>query len=293
MHSRDNWDDFRFVLQVSKSGSVTSAARELGVNHATVLRRVSVFEENFGIQLFDKTVRGYHLIPGHQRIVEALSEVENAVQGVSRAISGAQEPLRGNVRVTSTDTFCQTILPDIAAEIKGQAGDLHIELISSNLHIDLARMQADLTVRPANTLPEELDGDSPAHLGFALYRARGRAVDTWLGLAGPLGRSVAADWMAQNVSPDLVVAGSDSFATLREMAARGIGKTFMPCILGDRDGRLEPDPDGPLGLSIPIWVGCHRDLALVPRVRTVRQIMSQAISERAGALMGSAAIEVA
>ena len=40
MH-RENWDDLRFMLAVADNGSVSAAARVLGVNHATVLRRIS------------------------------------------------------------------------------------------------------------------------------------------------------------------------------------------------------------------------------------------------------------
>ncbi|MCB2152823.1 MAG: LysR family transcriptional regulator, partial [Rhodobacteraceae bacterium] len=56
---RDNWDDLRFVLAVAEEGSVSGAARRLGVNHATVLRRIAAFEEATGVEIFDKTARGY------------------------------------------------------------------------------------------------------------------------------------------------------------------------------------------------------------------------------------------
>ena len=56
MHSKIDWDDLRYVLAVYRNGSVTKAARELNVNHATVIRRVAAFEDATGLQLFEKTV---------------------------------------------------------------------------------------------------------------------------------------------------------------------------------------------------------------------------------------------
>ncbi len=62
MHS-DNWDDLRYVLAVAETGSVSGAARRLGVNHATVLRHVAAYEARHGIELFDKSARGYAVSP--------------------------------------------------------------------------------------------------------------------------------------------------------------------------------------------------------------------------------------
>ena len=60
MHST-NWDNLRFVLSVANHGSVSAAARALGVNHATVLRRVAAFEEDHGGAVFEKTATGYRI----------------------------------------------------------------------------------------------------------------------------------------------------------------------------------------------------------------------------------------
>ena len=98
MHSHENWDDLRFILAVAETGSVSAAARKLGVNHATVLRRVSAYEERQGIDIFDKTSRGYRVIEDRLRVITAAREVENAIQAVDRAVQGTQAPLQGKVK---------------------------------------------------------------------------------------------------------------------------------------------------------------------------------------------------
>lgn len=286
MHNRDNWDDLRFVLEVVRAGSVSAAGKTLGVNHATVLRRVAAFEARFGVTLFDKTVRGYAVAPGNQQVLEALTAAEEAFQAVDRAAKGARVPLRGNVRVTSTDTLCVAVLPEILAEIAQEAPELRIELISSNLHLNLSRMDADLTVRPAHELPDELEGEAPARLGFSAYRAVGYDGGDWLDLAGPLSRSAAGAWMKAYADPDAIRAGSDSFLTLREMAAAGLGAAALPSFLGDADPRLELVQGPSRAPSVPIWVAGHKDLAHLERLVAIRRLIAAGLALRKDRLLG-------
>ena len=168
MH-KENWDDLRFVLAVARHGSVSAAARVLGVNHATVLRRIAAFEDRHGSTLFDKTPQGYSIPKERDQVIEAAQDVENAVLAVERLIEGVHAPLKGRVRVTSTDTFCATLLPDCLMDLRKTASDLQIEVITSNAHLDLARLDADVTIRPTLKLPPELRGQVVADLAFGIY----------------------------------------------------------------------------------------------------------------------------
>ena len=66
MHRLD-WTDLQYVLAVARAGSLAAAARELGVNHATVLRRVARLEEAQGAKVFDRHPGGYRLVADHDR----------------------------------------------------------------------------------------------------------------------------------------------------------------------------------------------------------------------------------
>lgn len=283
---RENWDDLRYVLAAAEEGSVSGAARRLGVNHATVLRRIGAFEERAGISLFNKTARGYSVPADRRRVLEAAREVEGAVAAVERLLHGARAPLSGDVRVTSTDTFCQAILPPIVAGLRRGAPDLRIDLLCSNAHVDLSRTHADVTVRPTEKLPDNLIGDAVAQLGFGAYRARGAGALGWLGLAGPLAASKPGAWLAAKVDPSEIVGAADSFIVLREMAAAGGGLAILPCILGEGDERLEPVEDVMPPIATDIWVATHTDLADVPRISQVRTLLVTGLAERAAQLLG-------
>lgn len=271
-----NWDDLRYVLAVADTGSVSRAAVSLGVNHATVLRRVHDFEQRHGGIVFEKTARGYRTLADKREVIIAAREVEAAMIAVEQLVSGKTSPLQGTVRVTSTDTLCNRILPSIAADIQRDTDDLAIELLCSNAHVDLIRQKVDVTVRPSRDLGDDLVGTQAGVLGFAVYAASD-GQDGWLGLTGSLARSEPAGWMVDNVSPRAINATADSFMTLREMAAHGLGRAILPCLVGDEDPRLNLISDDMPTFSVPLWVASHADVATTPRLRSIRSALVQGL----------------
>ncbi|MBV1904240.1 MAG: LysR family transcriptional regulator [Marinosulfonomonas sp.] len=286
MHNDENWDDMRFVLAVAEAGTVTAAARTLGVNHATVLRRVAAFEERYNIRIFDKTAKGYAIVDGRLRVIDAAREVETAIRSVAEVIQGTQAPLRGVVRVTSTDTFCHVVLPEMVATMQKSAQGLRIELLSSNAHLDLSRLHADITVRPAVALDPDLTGEVAAQLGFDVYAHPDADGDRWLGLSGAIARSVVAEWMAGAVAASAITGAGDSFVTLRELAAAGLGQAVLPCVLGDADPRLERRRGIMPPMPVDLWVASHVDLADVGRIRAARALLIEALAAKADWLAG-------
>jgi DNA-binding transcriptional LysR family regulator len=278
-----NWDDLRFVLAVAETGSVSAAARQLGVNHATVLRRIAAFEAAEGAPTFDRTAQDYSVPPDRLRVIEAAREAAAAFAAVGRTIRGAGSALVGTIRVTSTDSLCASILPLVLAELQAQARGLMVELISNNHHVDLARMDADITVRPAPRLPDDLRGEVAGAMAFAAYAPAGQATEEWLLPTGMLVRSPISAWMAANVAPDRIRPGADSFVILREMVAAGLGRAVLPAVLAAGDPRLLRLPDLP-PTSVPIWVASHVDLAEAPRLRQARARLVLGLRARAALL---------
>lgn len=277
MHS-SSWDNLRYVLTVVEAGSVSAAARALDVNHATVLRRIAAFEAEYGATLFDKSTNGYRLLPGKSALIEAVREVESGILSVQRLMQGANPQLSGVVRISSTDTICQVLLPGVLRKLQQEAPQLEVDLLSSNSHVDFARMEADIFVRPALALPEDMIGEAAAHLVFRVYGTVG-CPDKWLGLCGPLAKSAAAGWMAEEVSKDRVISGSDSFLVLSRMVQAGLGMSILPTFVGESLPGLVQLPARMPDIRIPIWVGAHQDLRDSPRIRAVRRKVVAHLSE--------------
>lgn len=287
MH-KSNWDDYRYVLAVAASGSVSAAARSLGVNHATVLRRVASVEARLGVALFDKSMRGYEIAPEKLRLIEAAREVETAVDALERMARAGEAPLDGVLRVTSTDTFCNAVLPPVIARLTARSAGLSFELMSTNTHLDLSRLHADVTVRPTAKLPEDLTGDVVAHLGFGYYAVPSAPQGHWLGASGVIGRMSQSQDIHEALAKTSarIVAMADSFVTLRAMAEAGLGRVCLPRVLGDMSTVLTR-VEGPLAIAaVPIYVATHIDLADVPRLRQARRKLGAALSEESARLLG-------
>lgn len=287
-----SWDDLRFILAVAEAGSVNAAARRLGVNHATVLRRIATFEARNAVTLFERSQQGYRISPAARRLLDALREVENAVFGVHRALSGQGPELHGDVRVTSTDSLSQHVLPPILAEFRAREPHVFIDLVATNAHLDLSRLDAEVTVRPAARLPDGLVGTAPARLGFAAYSAAGvplpdPAEARWIAPGGASARSLPGLWMADHVPRDRIVARADSFLVAGELAATGMGLAVLPCVVGDADRRLRRATLLMPAMAVDLWVACHADMEEVPRIRAVRTALVAGLALNRARLAGS------
>ncbi len=282
----ENWDDLRYVLAVAETGSVLQAAKRLGVNHATVLRHVAAFEERHGVPIFERTAQGYRLLPDRVHVLQAAQDAQLAMLEVGRLASGGSLSYSGTVRITSTDTICALVLPGFVSNLTAIEHDLQITLLSSNVHLDLIREQAQLVVRPAKNLAEDLIGSAVCELGFAAYAQRSEATH-WHALAGPLARSIAAKWISDNVSADRMASASDSFITLRELAAKGEGIAVLPRFVGDCDPRLIRLEDVMPPLSVPVWVARHADTIESQQLRQVRTKLEAYLTSQSDVLTGS------
>ena len=282
----NNWDDLRYVLAVARTGSLSRAARALGVNHATVLRHVAAFEASAGTEIFERTPRGYALRSEARSLVEAAQDVENAVLAVRRRLHGLQAPLHGSVRVSSTDSLCQLVLGPMLNGLRDALEHVKIVLLAQNQHADFTRLNADVAVRPAERLDGQMSGTMPARLGFALFEPVSGPAEGWLGLTEDFAHTVPARWMAENLPAGQVIARADSFLTLAAMAAGGLGRAILPVIVGEAWPALRRCPDGVGPMSVGLWVASHADLAEVPRIRRVRALLHEALERAAPRLAG-------
>lgn len=270
------WDDISFVLAVIDQGSVAAAARALGVNHATVLRRIAEFEARTGVRLFNKTTRGYRISPDRRDIVQSMRQAADALGAVERMVGGARPHLKNVLRITTTDTLAQYILPSLLKQYWEVSGT-PVALVVDNAHVDLTRLHAQLTVRPAMNLPPELEGTQAGMLHFGVFATEGTDPNDWLGLSGPLSRSNAARY-TREVAPT-PVAFCDSFPALAGMAAAGYGRAVLPLYIGrgwptlrciDRPDSLAP---------VPVWVGAHRDFARTIAIKRARSFLADALPD--------------
>ncbi len=95
-----DWDDVRYFLATARGGSVRTAAKRLGVNHATVLRRIAQLEQRLGVQVFEKLPSGYRLTAAGEEVLEFAEQMEASSRQLETRVFGRDQSARGLLRIT-------------------------------------------------------------------------------------------------------------------------------------------------------------------------------------------------
>ena len=177
------WDDLRFFAEVAQQGSLSAAARALGVDHATVGRRLQRLEAMLCRPLFDRRGGGFDLTADGREVLVHAEAMDKAALAVARFGAGAPA-LSGTIRVTATEALASHYLTPRLAEFQTLHPDIDITLLNDDRNLSIARREADLALRLALPADGDLTARRLTTLGYGLYEAADEAG----GLSGSLCR---------------------------------------------------------------------------------------------------------
>lgn len=270
-----NWDNLRYVLVLAKSGSVAAAARELGVNRTTVLRRIDAFQTEIGCRIFHSSRSGYVLTVEAEKIIDAANQVESVIFNVQRQIEGHELRLEGELRVTTTDTLISSKLVPHLASFHRKYPHITVIVSITNSILDLTRRDADVAIRPTRMPDRPLVGHRVADVQFCVYASAeyqrqsgdlALADHQWLGFDGIMQSTMPARWLESQFPKAKIVLKSDTFVGLKVAAENGMGLALLPHYLGDSSSRLKRIPAPTEELTIGLWLLTHPDLVRSARV---------------------------
>lgn len=296
MHNM-NWNDLHYALSVARNGSLLRAAKELGVTHTTVGRRIDALEQSLGAKLFHRARSGMMLTAEGHVLLPELTRVDDTIQSIQRTTSFAMAPLAGTVRVTSGESFASCYLAPRLASFAAKHRGLTVELIAGGQVLDLARREADIAIRMFRSEHKTLVVRRLGTLGYGLYahpkylrRAPIRKPADFKKaamLSSEGGARVPeAEWvraLSGGAAPRLV---SNLSMGLAEAARSGLGIAVLPRYMGDADRTLTrvPAPDAP---SESIWLTVHEDARHSPRVRAVMDYLIACVKSDSALLAGT------
>jgi DNA-binding transcriptional LysR family regulator len=141
------WDELRTFGEVARGGSLSGAARQLGLTQPTVGRHLDALEAALGVTLFTRSPRGLTPTPAALALGPHVEAMAAAAGALGRAASGEAAADRGTVRVTASDVIGCEVLPPILAGFHAEHPGIALELTLTNRTEDLARRDADIAVR--------------------------------------------------------------------------------------------------------------------------------------------------
>ncbi len=141
-----NWDDIRIFLAVARAGQILGAARRLGLNHATVARRLTALETELRAQLFTRRPSGTELTRAGEEFLLAAERMEAEMLGARATVGDASVSISGTVRIGAPDGFGVAFLAPRLGELTRRHPDLSIELVPVPRSFSLSRREADVAI---------------------------------------------------------------------------------------------------------------------------------------------------
>jgi DNA-binding transcriptional LysR family regulator len=141
------WELYRSFLEVMRDGSLSGAARRLGLSQPTLGRHIDALEQGLGGALFTRSQRGLQPVELAHRLLPHAEAMASAQAALLRAASGEDGALSGTVRVTASEVMGCEVLPTILAGLCHEHPAIELELVVSNRNQDLLRRDADIAVR--------------------------------------------------------------------------------------------------------------------------------------------------
>jgi DNA-binding transcriptional LysR family regulator len=241
-----DWDDIRYFLAVARSGSTLAAARDLRVSQATISRRVTLFEERLGIELFARSPAGYALTARGTALVPLAEAVELAAGGFHDAVDAESRRVSGKVRLTTIESAANAwVIPALARLAQSHPG-IEVEVVTSDHFLDLARGEADVAIRfGAPPSDEALVARKLTELEECLYASRemvtrlGRPASFAEVACYPLvGDTVGSNgwfhnWIEANIPNAHVAHRVQSISGIVAAVRAGLGAAILPTIMGD------------------------------------------------------------
>lgn len=292
-----DWDDLRFFLAVARAGTLRGGAETLKANHATVSRRLTALEEGIEARLFDRTKTGLQLTQLGEDLLPYARKVEEEVSAASRLVAGRDARPSGPIKLSLPPVLTLSSVMEDLADFSEAHEDIDIHLDISNDRADLARREADITLRVAFEVTDDVVGRRLVQYGKGVYcspdyAARmedngGRGL-TWIGWNEPEEHSTA-DWVATSPYPNARLRHRMNEGVPQlSLAAAGMGLAMIPCFLGDRYPGLVRAPYHEPVLDRSIWLLFHGDLRRTARIRLfIDFLVARILSRRAEFVAGA------
>ena len=300
MHSRMDWRSVNFdwnraraFLVTAEEGSLSAAARALGMAQPTLGRQVDALEEELGVVLFERVGRGFTLTPSGLELLDHVRAMGQAANRMSLAAAGQSQSIEGTICIAASETYAAILLPPILVKLREAHPGIHVEIVASSSPSDLRRREADIAIR--NFRPSEPDlvarkiRDVPARLyatpsylerignpklPYDLRQADFISIDK----SGMFLKGLNA--LGLNLTERNFPLMTESYLVMWELVKHGLGIGILDGNIGDAEPlvrRALPDMEP---LMFPIWLVAHRELNTSRRVRVVFDVLAEELAVR-------------
>jgi DNA-binding transcriptional LysR family regulator len=285
-----DWNQLRAFLETAETGSLSAAARKLGLSQPTLSRQVAAIEQSMGVTLFERVGKAIALTPTGIDLLEHARVMGTAAEVLSLAATGRSQAVDGVVSVSATDIVAARILPPLLQRLRERAPGIAVEVIATNAQSDLQRREADIAIR-------HVKPDQPDLIARLIREATAHfyASENWINTHGHPRTAedaahlpfIGADRTGQylgylrHLGLPLTEANfscyADNSAASWSLVREGLGiGVMMEEIALATPGTVRVLDDLP-AVRFPIWLVSHRELRTSRRIRVVFEELAQGL----------------
>lgn len=286
-----DWNQLRAFLETAEAGSLSAAARKLGLTQPTLSRQVAAIEQRLGVTLFERVGRAMQLSSTGMDLLEHVRAMGAAAEAMNLAATGHSQAVEGVVSVSASDAVAAHLLPPLVQQLRQQVPGIAIEVISSNALSDLLRREADIAIR--HVKPDQPDliaklireatagfyaseawvrtyghprsADEAARLPFVGTDRSGRFLNYLRQHGLPLSEANFSCYCDHSV-PHLA------------LVQQGLGIGAMMDEIAQNTPGLRRVLDEVPPVRFPIWLVTHRELRTSRRIQVVYEALAQGLA---------------
>jgi len=282
-----DWNRARAFLVTAEEGSLSAAARALGMTQPTLGRQVTALEQELGVVLFNRVGTGLILTPGGLELLDQVRIMGDAANRMSLSASGQSKDIEGSICISASEVDATFRLPAIIAKLRKIAPGIEVEIVASNTPSDLSRREADIAIRNFRPTQPELIAKKIKEIPAKLY-----ATPEYLrriGTPAKIADLNQADFISFDSTDRLLKAlnerglnlskknfplMSENYIVHWELVKQGLGIGIMPADIGDAEPLVQPVLEGFKLLTFPMWLTTHSELRTSRRVRMVFDLLA-------------------
>jgi DNA-binding transcriptional LysR family regulator len=269
-----DWESLRHFAALAKRGTFLGAAKELGVEHATVSRRVSALEKELGVRLVDRRGRRVALTPAGIKIAVLTGEMMGQAEAIERAATGERAEVSGEVTISAPPAFAAAMLAAPLVQLKREHPRLLLRVLGETRYASLGQREADIAIRYGRPQSGSVTMSKVGTIAFRLYASPEYLASTAPSEWTYIGYDEVLDATSQQVTVRRLAGNSDLVLRLSTVelqlatAKAGGGAAMLPDFLAAGDPALARANENEV-VYREVWLVFHTDLKGSAPVRLV------------------------
>ncbi len=259
-----SWDDLRLFLAVARHGGLAGAGTDTGKSAPTLGRRVLALERQLGVELFERSARGYALTSHGNDLLEHVLQMESSAQPINALTENRQAPrVKVSAGVWVTYHLCNHVPVATTTDNQQHAG-MNLQFISTNQVLDITHREAVIGIRNSEPTNPNLARQPIRQVEFAVY-ATDKTIRLW---AQVNGSTPSARWVSTQTGNEQTIEVNDPRNAM-DLILAGTARAVLPSFIGDEYPELVRVSDVISELTHRQWLVTHHDDRNRPEVRRV------------------------